>query len=414
MNRLYVCYLAIFGISLLTCFFRDPLFKVFTILIVTVVMVPQNFINSLFSESGLSSQGLHPAFVSGIICLLLLVVQARKKLTLDFFAFAPGLLVFILPLLSTIFLRPSSEILGLVSNFYLALIIYFLVMYMNPKFLGAIIFRVIPILVYTEVFIAIIQFAGFTLPIYSEIPFNVAQHRNHIKFLRSSGSFDHPLILGLFLLAVLVVYSSQKTKNIGFLFTSAIVVGTLLTQSRTFIALVAFLILFNSMKARNSNLKFILFIALLLLLAFSLSRSILVDGIRGRYSNDYNSTSLRLQALDYVYRNPELFSLFGKGYGSSFESQISGAIGSSLESGWLMLAIDFGVLWIICFTVLLVNRIKPLESRTKFFCLILGASTFTFSSVAAPGPCLAILFMALALISTKSAQELASKNEQLL
>jgi hypothetical protein len=168
---------------------------------------------------------------------------------------------------------------------------------------------------------------------------------------RTSGSLDHPLVLSLLLVIALPIAVTLTRRVHAYALTTLLFVGLLQSGSRAGLvvgcaAVVAVLLLQRGRRGDSMVILAgvgILFAALLF--------SGLGSNVLRRFGQEAESTALRTEAYSFFADNWSSFLVAGGGYASSFDLKDSGALQSSLENAYVMLAVDAGIVAAAAFAV---------------------------------------------------------------
>lgn len=164
------------------------------------------------------------------------------------------------------------------------------------------------------------------------------------RFDRWMGTTDHPLVLSLLI-------STAALLTIG-LRASAIVRGGLLvllslgmatTQSRVGVAIVGGALIYFVFSGRVNLATRIVCLAMAAVSARAVLSSELVTGVSSRLSNDTGSTAARRRAIGFFFDNIDSVAWAGHGLTSNYEIARAGGLQTSLESSFMMYAVDVGL-----------------------------------------------------------------------
>ena len=176
----------------------------------------------------------------------------------------------------------------------------------------------------------------------------------HTHYYRIFTLLGHPLTNGLVLL-IAMIYSFSLEK-FNYFFASIIIIGIVLTQSRIAIILTLLALLVYVCLYRRQDIKYTVIFKTILLIGLSLFLLILTEAspfktiISGRFQDIGMSAPQRFAGIDYFFNtiltNPGSF-FWGKGHDYSLiisSQQFHSKTMISFELGWLMIAIDYGLL----------------------------------------------------------------------
>lgn len=164
---------------------------------------------------------------------------------------------------------------------------------------------------------------------------------------RAVGTFDHSLVLALYLLIALCFTPFFASPWWRWSTTIVLSVGMLLTQSRLGMVLaVAIVVLLIVLDQRLARFRIwvigLASIGLVVLILSPLGQSLI-----GRFQNDLGSNRRRFAAIELYASEWSNHIFTGSGLGSSFDLTESNGLKSSLENPLLMMAVDVGLLWAV-------------------------------------------------------------------
>ena len=165
---------------------------------------------------------------------------------------------------------------------------------------------------------------------------------------RALGTFDHPLILGFFLVLTLLVIE-KKVSQLQFSVLNALtLIGVFATESRTaFVALIVLNI--NRILSHKTSVIKGVFKTLILTLFLIVAARYVGTNLVGRFSEDFESSYYRQAMLSNYFVVIKEYLLIGGGMGSGFDSKALGLTRTSFENGWIILSINFGIIWTLFF-----------------------------------------------------------------
>jgi hypothetical protein len=219
---------------------------------------------------------------------------------------------------------------------------------------------------------------------------------------RTSGSLDHPLVLSLLLVVALPIAVTASRQLYAYAMTTLLFIGLLQSGSRAGLVL-GILAIVPALIARRGNR--VTNVLGLLGVAAVLS-ALLVSGagqtVLERFQQDAGSTALRSEAYSFFADNWASYVFTGGGYASSFDLKDSGALQSSLENAYIMLAVDAGIVAALVFTMMLLSiaiRSVVHHGVTGRSCAALAGLTCaaTFSSFMVQSAAMVIVLAPLAL-----------------
>lgn len=160
---------------------------------------------------------------------------------------------------------------------------------------------------------------------------------------RAFGTLDHPLVLGL-VCALAIPLAARLRHFIAELIVVLILVSAVLaSQSRTALFLAAVGTFYLVTAATNSfGRRFSAGVVAFGGAAYLTTTPLFADA-QARFSDDLGSAAARGAARDYFLTNSGQFLLQGTGSGSSYDFASQGRLITSLENGWIMYAVDYGI-----------------------------------------------------------------------
>lgn len=164
------------------------------------------------------------------------------------------------------------------------------------------------------------------------------------RFDRWMGTTDSPLALSLVICvtAPMIVGLRHNWLRLGLLVLFWI--GTLITQSRTGALTMALLTLYILLRAQMSALSRILYAFVMAGATYLLVTSTLVEGLASRLVDDTGSAQARADAFHFFGQIwPDVF-FAGRGLTASYTIADQAGLITSLESSYLMYAVDAGVI----------------------------------------------------------------------
>lgn len=157
------------------------------------------------------------------------------------------------------------------------------------------------------------------------------------------GTTDSPLALslGLVIAGALAIGLRSSSVRLGLLVVYFL--GMLITQSRTGAAALILVIAISVLQSRMVLWARALTVVAVGVTAYLVTRSTLVTGLSDRVSNDTGSTDARVRALGFVVDHWTDFFATGRGLISSYSVARDAGLQTSLESAYLMYAVDTGI-----------------------------------------------------------------------
>ncbi|RJT80914.1 hypothetical protein D6T63_06845 [Arthrobacter cheniae] len=216
---------------------------------------------------------------------------------------------------------------------------------------------------------------------------------------RQMGTLDHPLTLGTLLVVAVPLAFTLKSPMGQSVLTIWLLVGILLSQSRTALLLGAIAILWLVFSRPAGAWVKWLSLVVFGVLFYLLTASNVGQGIVSRVIDDSGSTGARLQAIDVFLDNASGFLVLGLGPLASYEfAQLSGMT-TSFESAILMFSIDYGIIATLvlfaAMSILACMSLDPLVKIATIFVLVMSASYSSLSTESIAGP-LAFTLLAIA------------------
>ncbi|TKV61706.1 hypothetical protein FDO65_09190 [Nakamurella flava] len=172
---------------------------------------------------------------------------------------------------------------------------------------------------------------------------------DEVNFPRWMGTLDHPLTLSLLICAVLPLLSGVRSVWLQLGLMLVLLAGLLATQSRTGLAVavlgVVYVLTTSPMKPMTR------FLALSVVIGSGawVASSQLSAGVAQRLTEDGGSAGAREAALTFFYDNLPNFLFTGGGIGSASGVAERGGLTTSLESSFLIYAVDLGALFTLLY-----------------------------------------------------------------
>jgi hypothetical protein len=166
---------------------------------------------------------------------------------------------------------------------------------------------------------------------------------NPERFNRWMGTTDSPLVLSLLVCvaAPLALGLRYTPLRLGTLL--VMVVGVITTQSRTGVATMTCVLVYMLFKGKMGAATRVVSLFLVLLSMRAVLSSTLVSGISSRLSNDTGSSAARGDAFGFFLSQVGQISWVGHGLTSNYQVAADGGLITSLESSFMMFAIDLGL-----------------------------------------------------------------------
>lgn len=166
---------------------------------------------------------------------------------------------------------------------------------------------------------------------------------NPLTFQRGLGTTDSPLALSLAVCAVAPLLMGVANHWWRFTLLTLSVLGVVSTQSRTGVLVMMLIVLLVVTRSRLTAIARVCYLIALGLASYALLRSPLAEGINSRFSNDTGSSQARGVALSVFTDRWHDFIFTGGGLTSSYTLTDRLGLLSSLESSYLMYAVDLGL-----------------------------------------------------------------------
>ncbi|GAA4109679.1 hypothetical protein GCM10022215_04210 [Nocardioides fonticola] len=234
---------------------------------------------------------------------------------------------------------------------------------------------------------------------------------------RQSGTFDHPLALALFCAMAVPLLVFIRSSVIQLALLAGITSGVVVSQSRTGLLLLVLGVLYLAIASSQSiGRKFVIAVGTLAGGVYVAGTSLFAE-TQGRFVQDSGSAAARGLARAAFGRHWESFFVFGDGSGSSYRFAAGERLPSSLENGWLMYAVDYGLLTTLLLFLALIGPALVSGKRNAPFTisLLIGAfSVASYSSIATDTIAGPALFVAAALAALAPRSSLGESEAGLL
>ena len=162
------------------------------------------------------------------------------------------------------------------------------------------------------------------------------------RFNRWMGTTDSPLVLSLLLSVAAGLALSVRSARVRLGLLVLYLVGTIIVQARSGTAVVCLIIVYSLLRATMALWARLLTTAVLGMVAYLLLTSELVAGLAGRVGNDTGSLDARIRALRFMVDTAGDYLLVGRGLTASYDVARNAGLQTSLESSYLMYAVDVG------------------------------------------------------------------------
>lgn len=168
---------------------------------------------------------------------------------------------------------------------------------------------------------------------------------DEVNFPRWMGTLDHPLILSLLVCAVLPLLSGLRRVWVQLGLMLVLLAGLLATQSRTGLAVAVLGVVYVLVSSPMRPMTRFLALAVVFGAGAWVASSQLSAGVAQRLTEDGGSAGAREAALTFFYDNLPNFLFTGGGIGSASGVAERGGLTTSLESSFLIYAVDVGALF---------------------------------------------------------------------
>lgn len=171
---------------------------------------------------------------------------------------------------------------------------------------------------------------------------------------RAVGTTGHGLQLGILMTVAAIFVLTIPWVPVRMAIVPVLLYGTMIGSARTAFVLVILLsivIIIASLRKPFQTLFSVLCVTLLSIPFFASKSSVVTDLI-DKFSNDGSSTERRVAAVQYFVDHMDQFIFLG--YKGPRDLRESGVLQSSLENGYLAIAMTFGILFAVLFTLLCV------------------------------------------------------------
>lgn len=199
------------------------------------------------------------------------------------------------------------------------------------------------VVVAVECLLSIVQFGVGNIIVFSA-QYESLYWFNPLRFTRWMGSTDSPLVFSLAVSAAAPLTMGVRNGTLRFGLLMLFLVGTVITQSRTGVAVMAVVLIYVIVRAAMGVLTRLMYVILLIIAGVALVGSSIVSGLTTRLSNDTGSSEARGLALRWFMDHWTDYLVLGQGLTSSYRIALEAGLQTSLESSVLMYAVDAGVL----------------------------------------------------------------------
>ena len=164
------------------------------------------------------------------------------------------------------------------------------------------------------------------------------------RFDRWMGTTDHPLVLSMLISTAAILTIGLNISSVtraGLLLVLSL--GVVTTQSRVGVAIVGCALVYFVFSGRINIAVRIVCLAAAAVSARAVLSSSLVTGVSSRLSDDTGSNAARRQAFEVFFDNIRSVAWAGQGLTSNYDFARAGGLQTSLESSFMMYAVDVGL-----------------------------------------------------------------------
>ena len=199
-----------------------------------------------------------------------------------------------------------------------------------------------------ESVLAIVEWQRGTVLLYKAY-YETQYWYDEIKFPRWMGTLDHPLTLSLLLCAAVPLIAGIRIVWVQLPLLLLLSAGMLVTQSRTGLVIVVIEVLYVLFSSRIHPVAKVFSLLVVAGVGSYAAGSSLSTGVVDRLSSDGGSAGARTDALGFVFDNAGKFLFTGGGIGSSYQAAEIGGLTTSLESSFLIYAVDVGIVFALLY-----------------------------------------------------------------
>jgi hypothetical protein len=163
------------------------------------------------------------------------------------------------------------------------------------------------------------------------------------RFNRWMGTTDSPLVLALLVCVAAPLTLGLRHSGLRLVAMIAMLLGAITSQSRFGVAVMCALLIYILIRGRMNLFSRILCIVLVAIAGRTILSSQLVSGISSRFTNDTGSTAARGLAWDAFVGQLHTIAFVGNGLTSNYRIATEAGLQTSLESSFLMYAVDVGL-----------------------------------------------------------------------
>jgi hypothetical protein len=163
------------------------------------------------------------------------------------------------------------------------------------------------------------------------------------------GTFGHGIQVGVFFAALMPLLAMIKPMLLRFTLAAVLLVTVPLAYGRMGLILTVVGFVFLVIIGGRKVLRSILFAAVVLAALLVSIQGVAGEKLLRKFEDDNGSAALRVAAFDWFWEHTAEF--FTGGYPGSRDLKGVGTLGSSLENGYFMMALMFGILVVVAFFI---------------------------------------------------------------
>lgn len=222
-------------------------------------------------------------------------------------------------------------------------------------------------------------------------------------FERWMGTTDHPLTLSFLLCVTAPLLLGLRRASLQLSLLALLGAGVVITQSRTGVVVLGAVAVWVVLRANVAAHVRLLSLCALTGGVAAFLASDLVEGVASRFADDTGSSGARADALGFFVQSWQDYAVVGHGLTSSYEVAAVGGLRTSLESSFLMYAVDIGVVFAVLYfgaQAVLVGQAWTNRAGlpgARLAALVALVLPHTYSALAARSAAGTILWVALAI-----------------
>ncbi|UKA49891.1 hypothetical protein LFT48_21105 [Arthrobacter sp. FW305-123] len=166
------------------------------------------------------------------------------------------------------------------------------------------------------------------------------------------GTFGHGIQVGVFFAATMPLLALIKSMLLRFTLAAGLLVTVPLAYGRMGLILTVVGFMFLVVIGGRKLLRSILFAAVVLAALLVSIQGVAGEKLLLKFEDDNGSAALRVAAFDWFWEHTAEF--FVGGYPGGRDLKGEGTLGSSLENGYFMMALMFGILAVVAFFIFMV------------------------------------------------------------